>query len=543
MSEIARLNIQNRLLTEEVKRRVDQIAAIGTVATAVGQSLDLQETLGTALDAVVSVVGAEAAGISLIDHEKSEVVLLAQKGWVQDFVQKNPMRIPLGQGMSGRVISSDKVIVHNDLDGSETYAVPSFREEHFRSIAMAPMHARGKIIGILSIMSHTPNRFDEETVEVLVAIADTIGVALDNARLYENRVESETRLSSILQATVDGIIATDQNSRISVVNHAAETLLETKASRLLGMRLREAPIQPRLRDQLLFALSSSAAEEHRSFQVTLENERVVSVIVTPVHIESQIEQDSEADGWLIMLQDVTHLRKIEIDRAQFVQAAAHDMRNPLSVTNSAINMLDTLIENKDETLIEVIEIARTGIIRLERLIEDLLQIEKIESGFGFTLKDVNIRELCQEVSDEIAPLMAEKSIAFSYHLPDDLPATIPIDRNWINRALHNYLENAYKYTQKGGRVELKVYLDDPMLHFEVIDNGPGIPMKAQARLFERFYRVRETKDIHGSGLGLAIVKSVVEAHGGTVYVRSKPGDGSTFGLTLPMARENQHVKP
>lgn len=543
MSEIARLNIQNRLLTEEVKRRVDQIAAIGTVATAVGQSLDLQETLGTALDAVVSVVGAEAAGISLIDHEKSEVVLLAQKGWVQDFVQKNPMRIPLGQGMSGRVISSDKVIVHNDLDGSETYAVPSFREEHFRSIAMAPMHARGKIIGILSIMSHTPNRFDEETVEVLVAIADTIGVALDNARLYENRVESETRLSSILQATVDGIIATDQNSRISVVNHAAETLLETKASRLLGMRLREAPIQPRLRDQLLFALSSSATEEHRSFQVTLENERVVSVIVTPVHIESQIEQDSEADGWLIMLQDVTHLRKIEIDRAQFVQAAAHDMRNPLSVTNSAINMLDTLIENKDETLIEVIEIARTGIIRLERLIEDLLQIEKIESGFGFTLKDVNIRELCQEVSDEIAPLMAEKSIAFSYHLPDDLPATIPIDRNWINRALHNYLENAYKYTQKGGRVELKVYLDDPMLHFEVIDNGPGIPLKAQARLFERFYRVRETKDIHGSGLGLAIVKSVVEAHGGTVYVRSKPGDGSTFGLTLPMARENQHVKP
>lgn len=542
MSEIAKLNIQNRLLTEEVKRRVDQIAAIGTVATAVGQSLDLQETLNTALDAVVSVVGAEAAGISLIDHDKSEVVLLAQKGWVQDFVQKNPMRIPLGQGMSGRVISTDKVIVHNDLDGSETYAVPSFREEHFRSIAMAPMHARGKIIGILSIMSHTPNRFDEETVEVLIAIADTIGVALDNARLYENRVESETRLSSIVQATVDGIIATDQNSRISVVNHAAETLLETKANRLLGMRLREAPIQPRLRDQLLFALSSSATEEHRSFQVTLENERVVSVIVAPVHIESQIEKDSEADGWLIMLQDVTHLRKIEIDRAQFVQAAAHDMRNPLSVTNSAINMLDTLIEEKDETLVEVIEIARTGITRLERLIEDLLQIEKIESGFGFTLKDVDIRELCREVHGEIIPLMAEKSIYFSYHLADNLPATIPIDRNWINRALHNYLENAYKYTQKGGRVELKVYLKDPMLHFEVIDNGPGIPMKAQARLFERFYRVRETKDIHGSGLGLAIVKSVVEAHGGTVYVRSKPGDGSTFGLTLPTARENQHVQ-
>ncbi|MCA9913488.1 MAG: GAF domain-containing protein, partial [Anaerolineae bacterium] len=167
------LFLQNQLLHQEIRRRVDQISAINTVATTVGHSLDLQVTLDTALKAVTDVVGAEAAGISLIDYETGDVVLRAQLGWINDFVVNNPMRIPAGEGMSGQVIQNDDLIVHNNLTGQEDYAVPSFSKEAFRSIAMAPMHARGRIIGILSIMSHRPDRFDKELVEVLKAIADT----------------------------------------------------------------------------------------------------------------------------------------------------------------------------------------------------------------------------------------------------------------------------------------------------------------------------------------------------------------------------------
>ncbi|MBZ0288468.1 MAG: GAF domain-containing protein, partial [Anaerolineae bacterium] len=176
MQDIQSLLLQNRLLTEEVKRRIDQLAAINTVAATVSQSLDLNRTLKTALQAVLDVVGAEAGGISLIDERKAEVVLRAQQGWLHDFVT-TPMRIPLGKGMSGRVIDSNDVVLDNNLDGTEELAVPSFLEEHFRSIAMAPMHARGKIIGILSIMSKKANAFDPEMVTVLKAIADTVGVA------------------------------------------------------------------------------------------------------------------------------------------------------------------------------------------------------------------------------------------------------------------------------------------------------------------------------------------------------------------------------
>ncbi len=184
MSDILSLKYQNDLLTQEVKRRVDQLAAINIVSGTVSQSLDLDDTLDTALTAVLEIVNAEAGGISLIDKETREVVVRAQHGWARDLTQR-PMRIPVDQGMSGRVIRTDGVIVDNDLNDAEELAIPSFLEEKFRSIVMAPMHARGEIIGILSIMSSQPGHFEPDISGVLRAIADTVGVALGNAQLFE----------------------------------------------------------------------------------------------------------------------------------------------------------------------------------------------------------------------------------------------------------------------------------------------------------------------------------------------------------------------
>jgi two-component system, NtrC family, sensor histidine kinase KinB len=531
MHDIESLLMQNRLLTEEVKRRIDQLAAINTVAASVSQSLDLDRTLETALTAVLGIVGAEAGGISLIDEDAGEVVLRAQRGWVHDFITQ-PMRIPLGRGTSGRVILTNDVVVHNALDGTEEWAVPSFRDEHFRSMAMAPMHARGKIVGILSIMSYRANSFDDEIIKVLRAIADTVGVALDNARLYETTVEHEQRLSAVVESTDDGIIATDQSGRIHLLNHAAEAMFNVRGRNLTGTPLREAPLPEPVRNSLLFALSSRA-EENKSFEVTLDSERVVAVMVSPVYVESQVEQSRVADGWVIVLQDVTHLREAEIERARFMQAAAHDMRNPLSATRNAIMLLSSILENGDATTRELIEIALKSANRLQDLIDDLLHLEHIQSGYGFSLAEMDIAELIRELNLETKLIMENKALKYSYKVEDDVPP-LRADRRWVSRALLNYLSNAAKYTPNGGSVELHVFVKDMVVHIEVMDNGPGISAEAQSRLFERFFRAEATKDIPGTGLGLAIVKSVAEAHEGTTYVRSREGQGSTFGMTFPL---------
>ncbi len=530
------LYLQNQLLHEEIRRRVDQISAINKVATTVGHSLDLQVTLDTALKAVTSVVGAEAAGISLIDYETGDVVLRAQLGWINDFVVNNPMRIPAGEGMSGQVIHNDDLIVHNNLTGDEDYAVPSFSKEAFRSIAMAPMHARGRIIGILSIMSHKADRFDKDLVEVLKAIADTVAVSIENARLHEQHVEQENRLNAILHSTADGIIATDQNSRISLVNQAAATMLDVRPGELLGVPLREADIQVRVRDKLLLALTSEALESTESFQVSLEEGRELAVYVSPVHINSQVEGESNMDGWVIVLQDITHIREAELARVHFMQAAAHDMKNPLSVTQKSIHMLESMVEEADETMREVLEIAGSGVDRVKRLIDDLLNIEKIQSGYDFKLAEVDIREMCYEISALCRPTMEASGTDFSVQIADDVPQRLNLDREWMHRAMHNLLENAAKYAPEG-QVVFSTYVQDEVLHFEVVDSGPGIPIWAQSRIFDRFYRVADRKDVRGSGLGLAIVRSVAEAHNGNAYVRSREGEGSTFGMALPITEK------
>jgi PAS domain S-box-containing protein len=531
MDEYQNLISQNRLLAEEVRRRDDHLAAINTVAASVSQSLDLNQTLQTALETVLNITGAEAGGISLIEETSGDVVLRAQRGWAHDFVHQNPMRIPEGAGMSGRVIRTDSVIVENNLDGSQQFAVPRFGDEAFRSIVMAPMHARGRVIGILSIMSFQPSRFDANVIDVLRVIADTVGVALDNARLHEASVENEKRLGAILHSTADGIIATDCAGRIRLINQAAAALLGVDAETVISQPLRSTPMPPPIRDALLFALSSHG-ESRRSFLVTLENERSLSVLVSEITVESRVDQPPEDEGWVIVLQDVTHLREAELARTRFVQAAAHDMRNPLGVAQNALEMLERRLAGAtDETVAEIVGIATGSIDRLQRLIDDLFNLEHIRSGYGFTLENVDIGELVYEVSAAIKPLVERREIDYRVELQPGI-APLRIDRQWVSRAISNYLDNAIKYTPPGSQIALRIFMNDELLHVEVVDDGPGVPVEAQPRLFERFYRANQDDATPGTGLGLAIVKSVAEAHGGGVYVKSTPGHGSVFGMTL-----------
>ncbi len=532
MARDVTLSEQNRQLLQEVKRRTNQMAAINVVTSVVGQSLDIDKTLETALEIALEIVDAEASGISLIDEDAGELVLRAQRGWIHDFVVSNPMRIPLGEGMSGQVVEKDDVVVYNTLTGTEDYAVPSFRDEHFRSIAMAPMHARGRIIGILSIMSNEPHSFDDEIVAVLRVVADTVGVALENARLFSQSIEERERIEAVLHSTSDGILATDKSSKIKLANQAAERLLGVTRTQLIDVPLREAPINWHIRNQLLRALASRERGEDKAFQATLGDDRVIAVVVNPILADSGFEKVVEQDGWVIVLKDVTHLRRAEIARAEFMQAASHDMRNPLSVAYSSIITLDKILIERDEDLDEVIDLALDGLERLRSLIDDLLHLEHIESGYNFRVRPFNLLDVLQEVINESADRQVTTHLTLDFQVNSDV-SVLHADVRWFKLAVHHYLMNAAKVTPENGTIKLRVQDHDEMLVIEVHDDGPGIPVPAQARVFDRFYRVEGDK-AQGSGLGLAIAQSVAVAHGGAVYLRSEVDKGSVFGLKFPL---------
>ena len=370
----------DQTIQSDIERRIRLIEGINRVSATMTQSTDLTQTLNTALEVVVDVVGGEASAITLVDHTSNELVLRAQLGWSVDLLSE-PMRIPTDKGMSGEVFRTNAPVVHNDLDGSENYANPRFKETRFRSIVLSPMHARGEIIGILSISSHQPNRFDEEMITVLSVIADTVGVAIDNARLYENNVESFKRLEAILHSSADGILATDRENHIQIVNQKAVELLQTQSKELIGKNLTDIPLPRQSRDQLLFALQDTARKQ-KSVEVSLPNGTQLSIVISPIEFELQIINQL-ANGWVIVLQDVTHLRQEELIRAEFIQAAAHDMKNPLTTSKTAIRLLQDMLPSAQITS-ELIQTADQSLDQLQQLIDDLLQIEKIESGLGFT---------------------------------------------------------------------------------------------------------------------------------------------------------------
>ncbi len=526
------LVLRNQLLSEEIRRRVDQLSALNTVAATVSQSLDLKVTLKTALDAVLQVIPVDSSGISLVDEASGELVLRAQRGWRYDFVSQ-PMRIPLGQGMSGMVVSNDEVLVTGDVSDDPRLHVREFASEGVQAMALIPMHARGRVVGILSVMNHEPYKFSEEELMVLRAIADQVGVALDNARLYESTKAQSSRLEAVLDSSGDAIIATDNYGRISLINATAESLFDLRREAIIGLPLRKAPLHPRLRTGLRRAMSNES-EGNTTFEVTLEDGRFLSVIVSQVYSHPEPESDQDAEGWVMVIRDITHLREAERTRVNFIQAAAHDIRNPLGVTINALSMLQHDLSETGHK--EVIDIGMQSLYRMQDLIDSLLNLEHIESGVGLQCKELDVRELVERCVVDMTPSIHQRAQTLRIDVPDELPPILG-DMGWLYRALLNLLSNAHKYTQTGGAITVSAYVQDDDLFIEVRDNGPGVPPEAQPRLFERFYRVPGQTQVRGTGLGLAIVKTVVEQHGGRVFVQSKLGQGSIFGMVFPLATQ------
>ncbi len=409
---------QNKLLTQEIQRRVDQMMAINTVATTVSQSLDLAMTLETALDAVLKVIPMDSAGISLVDEVNRDLVLRAQRGWRQDFLTQ-PMRIPLGEGMSGYVVQNDEILVTGALSDEDAsrLAVPEFAAEGVQAMAMAPMHARGRVVGILSVMNHEPYKFTDDEVALLHVIADQVGVAIENARLYENVKSHSSRLGAVLNSSGDAIIATDNHGDISLINQTAEALFNLNRKDIIGVPLRSAPLHPKLREGLRRAMSHEASG-NTVFEVPLEDGRFLSAIVSPVYAHRTIEDSAEEEGWVLVVQDITHLRQAEQTRVNFIQAAAHDLRNPLGATMSALMMLQREVDGQQR---EIVDIGIQGLSRMQDLIDSLLNLEHIESGVGLKSDPVDVRDLIERGMLDVQSHMNQSGQTLQIDIPNVLP--------------------------------------------------------------------------------------------------------------------------
>lgn len=350
-------------------------------------------------------------------------------------------------------------------------------------------------------------------------------------RRIEDLRNQRQQLEVILANLADGIIVFSEAGKVLLINRSACSLLEANPEKCQGQSAIELTLDHRFSAIVNQALAGQSIAEEIVMRRSTATAMTVQISAAPVKDGTDV-----LGGAIVVIRDVTILRRLEKVRTDFVANVSHELRTPLASIRAAAETLQNGAIEDPKAADRFTGIIISESERLTNLVHDLLILTTAESP-EVTLRKgpIAVDDLIRQVVDQIITGRPEGSIPeVEVQIPDKLPL-VDAEQEKIQEVLVNLIENAIKYTPSGGRVLVTANSQDSFLRVSVTDNGPGIPEEYVKRIFERFYRVdkNRSRSIGGTGLGLAIVKHIVEAHGGQVGVESLLGRGSTFWFTLP----------
>lgn len=387
-----------------------------------------------------------------------------------------------------------------------------------------PIRHEAEFVGALWLAHRKPHAFSRDEVNLLTILGGQLGVAISNARLFQQAEQERSRLAAVLEATPDAVVVIDREGMISLANPAADQVLRGAPGESKGKAASEWLQPPELLE-----LIGSGDRESRAIEVRLENGRVLFASAAEV-----AGQGDEPLGRVVVLWDISHYKKLDMLKSEFVSTVSHDLRSPLTLMRGYATMM-TMVGATNEQQREFVRKILDSVDQMARLVDNLLDLGRIEAGVGLNLERLPLEPLLEDVAESLRPQAATKQVVLRLQL-DEAMEPVDVDPTLFRQAVANLVENAIKYTPSGGSVTLRAFQAEGRQMVRVVDTGLGIAPTDQARLFERFYRARrkETLREKGTGLGLAIVKSIAEQHGGRVSIESRLGAGSTFSLEIPL---------
>jgi two-component system phosphate regulon sensor histidine kinase PhoR len=351
-----------------------------------------------------------------------------------------------------------------------------------------------------------------------------------SARLQETlrrREEERSRLEALLASSADALLALDSSGTIRYLNPAARLWFGDALDRSFFAVARDHELTALVRSVLAAPLAAREARR-TSPPIALDGRGVwVQAATSPI-------EGGGAWALLLILHDVTEVRQAETTRRDFVANVSHELRTPLAGIKAVVETLRDGALHDPAAADAFLASVDAEVDRLVQLVEELLELARIESGTELVMDMVDPRDVLA-VGVERFRLQAERAgVGLTLEVPDSLPP-IRADAARLGQSVGNLIHNALKFTPPGGRVEVRATQAGDELLIAVADTGSGIDPRELPRIFERFYVVDRSRRQRGTGLGLAIVKHVAIAHGGTVEVESIPGRGSTFTIRLPLA--------
>ena len=340
-------------------------------------------------------------------------------------------------------------------------------------------------------------------------------------------LDSERSLLSLVMETMaDGVIVLDSDSRIRLINRAAQWLLDADIRSTRGRALAEI-----VRDHELLELAASSARTGQIQRAEIEllhQRRFLHAIAAPISTDTR-------RGVLLTLQDVTPLRLAQNTRREFVSNVSHELRTPLASVRAMVETLDGGAIHDTEVAQDFLSRIESDVERMTAMVDELLELSSLESGqMPIHLAPVELRDVAGKVIERFESRAASRRVKLLSRIPDDLPYLMA-DAGKLDQILTNLVENALKFTPEGGHISLSAKTVREGVRIEVADTGIGIPREHLPHIFERFYKVDRSRRDVGTGLGLAITRRLAEAHGGDIAVSSIEGEGSVFTFNLSRA--------
>lgn len=354
-------------------------------------------------------------------------------------------------------------------------------------------------------------------------------------------ITEKNKTETIIKNIADGIIVTDPDNRILVLNSIAE--------KWFGVRepeVQSQPIEKFIHNDALISLikkiKSSSNGNSSALEIQLRSPKSHKNVILQANAARVIRDDQELIGIVTILRDITREREIDRMKTELVSMVAHELRSPLtSISGFSELLLDSSLPEKQAH--EYAQIILNESNRLGDLINKFLDISRIESGKSQMKKvSANLYEIVMNVLAMNIHLAERKEIRVNITIPYDLPEVL-VDKEMIGQVILNLFTNAIKYSPENTTIEINGSADSNYVSVQVIDQGYGISEKSLPKIFDKFYRVTDderVKEVTGSGLGLSLVKEIVESHGGTITVTSKLGQGSIFTIKFPLPGEKKN---
>ena len=497
----------------------------------VAAALDLRTVLQRLLFAATKNVGGERGSIVVLDDDGTPIDSTIIFGKILREHTTQQLKETVDRGLAGWVIQHRKAVLIPDTSQDKRWVRRPDDERGAKSAICVPLVAREHLVGVLTLVHSKPNAFNSKHLDLMQAIADQASIAVFNARLYNELQNAHQRYRELFEESIDPIFITDWDGRILEANREAIRLSNIPAEDLRQMRIEQL-------HEMRQNITGNGFENLRAgvegvYESVLHKADSGDVAV---EVHARRVKFEEADSIRWTLRDITERKELDSLRDDLTAMIYHDLRSPLANIVSSLDVLSGIV-GQDESVRSILGIAMNSTERLQRLVNSLLDINRLEAGRTVTtLQMMKPERLIESAIKDVLPSANGRRQKIKTKIVANLPSVF-VDAEMIRRVIINLLENAAKFSHVETVIEVGATKNGENVQFWIKDNGPGIPANVREHIFEKFARLKAKDAPGGLGIGLAFCRLAVQAHGGKIWVESEEGKGSKFIFVLPVMEE------